>query len=205
MSVVDVMVLAILFFGIVGFWRGWLREVGALAGLLLSWLIVTALKGALVRLVNRLALIVVFTAKDGFDVAQPGTLIAQLKGEPLIDPAHTLAFAGVVVAVLALISYFASQRLVARPANASAQVLGALVGLVNGYLLAYLGFRYLAPGAALPGPTVLGNTTVSGVLGHYLTTLLVVGVVLVIAISLLSSQRLSGRGASRPAVDRGKN
>ena len=205
MNELAVMVVAIVAFGVIGFWRGWLREVGTLAGLLLSWLIVTALHDPLIGFVNRLALIWTFTLRGGFDVNQPGVLIAVLKRAPLVNSAHAATFAGLVLVVLALISYLAAQRFVTPPANPSAQVIGALVGLVNGYLLLYLIFHYLAPGAVLPVPGSLGNSTVSGTLGHYLTTLLVGGIVLVIAISLLSSARLSGRGTSRPQTGRGKS
>ncbi|HUX86201.1 MAG TPA: hypothetical protein VMW65_04290, partial [Chloroflexota bacterium] len=155
--------------------------------------------------VNRLGLIWTFTMRGGFDANQPGTLIAQLKRAPLVDSGHAATFAGVVLLVLAIISYLTAQRFVTQPTNLSSQVIGTLVGLVNGYLLLYLAFHYLAPGAALPIPGSFGEATISGTLGHYLTTLLVGGIVLIIAISLLSSGRLSGRSSSRPTTSRGKS
>lgn len=202
MSYSYVVVGALVACGIVGYQRGWLREVATLGGLLIAWLATLFLGEPAITVVNRLQLIIAFIARDGFDTTAPASLILDIRRHPLVAPSHADIFLGAFFAALALLAYAAASRFVRPEATTAARALGVLVGLVNGYVLAYLALRFLAPAArvGLTLPVTPSDSVNS--LGEYLPTLLVGGVVLAIAIALLSSKRAGT--SRRPAPQRAK-
>ena len=193
----------VLLFGLIGFWRGWLREVATLAGLLAIWLVLTSLGGTLIGLLNQQfakAAIVVnrsLSQLHSFSAASPA-----LPGQ-LVDPRHPHVFFGVSFVVATIIVFLATSRFVPAPSSFSAQLLGFFVGLANGYLITFLGFRYLALTVSLP---LLGWSSISiaGELGKYLTSVLLIGVLGTIGVALLSSRRLVRRDQPRPAPKRSR-
>jgi hypothetical protein len=191
-------------FAILGFRRGWLREIATLGGLLLAWLIVLALGGAFIAFANRLWLIARFTSQGGFDTTNPEALLDALRRAPLIDPRHPDVVQGVIFLALAGAAFFAANRFAPAATSPSARALGFLVGMATGYLVCYLGLRFLVPAArvGLALPASIGD--VSDSLGQYLPTLLLVGVVIAILIALLSSRRLGARSGGRAAAGRVK-
>ena len=191
-------------FGAVGFWRGWLQEIGFLAGLLIGWMAIVALGPGLVDVANRIHLMVGFAFQGGFDQLNPGPLLQDLRQSPLVDPRRPDAFLGAVFLVLAVLAFLAASHFVAPASNFAARVLGLMVGLANGYLLTYLIFRYLAPSAQLSLGGSLDASAVADMLGTYLSTVLIVGVLLAIGIALLSSRRISRAPGVRAATGRGR-
>ncbi len=188
----------------IGFWRGWLREIVTLAGLLVGWLILDSLGGLLIGFVNHMYLSVAFFVRDGVDSAQPVALIHALRATPLVEPRHPGIFFGVLMTAAALGAYFAATRFVA-PANGwSSQAIGTLVGLANGYIVTYLGFRFFAPTARLDLALAMNPNGIADSLGQFLPTVLIAGVVVAIAVALLSGRRLAPRGGPRPATGRSK-
>lgn len=204
MSLTYGVIAAVVLFGLLGFQRGWLRELPTLAGLLIAWLIVLVGSGSIVDFVNRADLILQFNLKDGFDAASPGALIQELRRSPLVDPRHPGAFAGILFCVLAVIAFVAASRFAPPAAGAASRGLGALLGVANGYLVAYLGLRYLIPTGRVGPVIAAGPGSIVDLLGQYLPTLLLVGVVLAIAIALLSSRRLGPRSSLRAMSGRAK-
>ena len=190
-------------FGVIGFWRGWLREVATLAGLLVSWMLLITLGETFIGLVNRLFLMAAFTLRGGFDARDPSLLLRELRQRPLVDPRHPDLFLGLLVLLLAAAAFAAANRLVARASGWSAQGLGALVGVANGYLIAYLSLHYLAPAQPAGLAPGVNAWSVAETLGQYLPTVLLVGVGLAVVIALISSRRLSGRSSPRPARSKG--
>jgi hypothetical protein len=187
-----------------GFWHGWLREATTLAGLLLTWSLVLFVGRALIGFLNRLYLILVFTVQGGFDSRAPGAMIDALRRSPPIDPRHPeLVFAVLFVALLA-VTYLGSFRYVARVDTLKGRLLGALVGLADGYLVVYLALRFVAPVLGL-GLQWSGFAVASAVLERNLTTLLVVGVCLIVGIALLSSSGGAGRGRGRAPAPRARS
>lgn len=198
-----VVAIVVLVFAGLGFWRGWLREAATLAGLLLSWSLVVFLGHALIDFLNRLFMILAFIVQDGFDARSPGALIEELRRNPPIDPGHPEAvFALLFVALLGL-TYLGTARYVARADGLRGRVLGALVGISDGYLVVYLFLRFVAPVLGL-GLEWSGFDVVSTVLERNLTTLLVVGVSLIVGIALLSSSGAPTKGRSRAPRIRGR-
>ena len=187
-----------------GFLRGWLREIATLGGLLVAWLCVTSLGGIVVGIVNRLALIARFTLEGGFDSPAPAGLLDLLRRTPVVDPRRADTFLGVLFVVLAIAAYVAASRFAPVSGAASGRALGALLGLANGYLVSYVGLRYLAPGARSGLDLALFPASLVDGLGRYLPTLLIAGVVITIAIALMSSRRGSSRGTSRIAPGRAR-
>jgi hypothetical protein len=187
-----------------GFRRGWLREIATLGGLLLAWLCVTTFGNMVINFVNRVVLIARFTVGGGFDSPTPGGLLDVLRKAPLVDPRHAETFLGIVFVFLAIVAFVAASRFAPPSGAASGRALGALVGLANGYLVSYVGLRYLAPSARSGLDLGFFSGSLVDGLGRYLPTLLIAGVVIAIAIALVSSRRGSGRGSSRVAPGRAK-
>jgi hypothetical protein len=197
-------ILAIVLFALLGFLRGWLREVATLGGLLLGWLIVLALGGAFVAIINRLVLIARFTALGGFDSASPGVLLETLRREPLIEPRHPDVVLGALFIVLAAAAFLAPLRFAPPVAAFSGRVLGVLFGLANGYLVCYLALRFLAPAARVGFAVPVLPSESELPLGQYLPTVLLVGVLLAIGLALLSSKRIGGKSSGRVAAGRAR-
>ncbi len=197
-------VALLIVFGAIGFWRGWLREVGTLAGLLLGWMIVIAAGEAFVNVTNRLYLMIAFILQDGFDARQPAALIQSLRRNPIVDPRHPDLFLGVVFAVLAVVAFVAASRYIAPATGWSSQALGSLVGVANGYLVTYLALHYFAPTARVRLPIWPGAGDAADALGRFLPTLLVAGVLFAIGVALLSSRRFPAKGSPRAAPGRTK-
>lgn len=195
----DVILGIILICGGVGVWRGWLREVATLAGMLLAWLILITAGGALVSVVNRLYVMAVFVGRGGFDSRQPGPLLLSLREHPLVDPRQPDVLFGVLFLILSAGVFLLANRYAAPVTGWSAQALGGLVGLANGYFFSYLSLHYLAPAQRVGLSAPLSASGVADALGRYLPTVLVAGVVVTIAIALLSSRRSPSRASVRPA------
>jgi hypothetical protein len=194
-NVAYLIVVVLVGFGALGVWRGWLREVATLAGLLVAWMAVVAVGGALIDLTNRVSLMVTFTLRGGFDSRAPDVLLQTLRQNPAVDPRRPELFLGLLFGALALLAFLAASRFAVPSRSLAGRALGALLGLANGYLVAYLGLRYFLPAARVNLPIVANAAQVDDVLGRYLSTLLVVGVIVAIGIALLSSGRLSARGS----------
>jgi hypothetical protein len=197
-------VAGIVVFGVLGFRRGWLREVATLGGLLLAWLIVLVLGAAFVAFVNRLWLIGRFTVLGGFDTTNPEVLLEYLRRAPLIDPRHPDVVLGLVFVFLTGAAFFAANRFAPAATAPSARALGFLIGMATGYLVCYLGLRFLVPAARLGLALPINVGDAADSLGQYLPTLLLAGVVIAIVIALLSSKRLGARSAGRAVAGRAK-
>lgn len=187
-----------------GFWRGWLREIGLTAGLLIVWLLLIVAGTGALGFVNRAYLTVRFVLAGGVDARQPDLLLQSLRARPLVDPRHPEVFLGIAFVVLAGTMFAATHRFIAPAGSRSAQLLGLLIGLANGYLVAYFAFHYFAPSAHIRLPLAMAVTDVADVLGANLATILIVGVVIAIAIALLSSRGSSAKSGPRPAATRSK-
>ncbi len=199
-----IVVAAIVLFAIVGFMRGWLREIATLAGLLGSWLAVLALGGAFVGFVNRVYLIARFIIAGGFDSSSPGIILDSLRREPLLDPRHPDIVLGLLFVVFAVASFAISTRFAPAASAASARALGLLVGVANGYLVSYLALRFLVPAARVGLAVPLNPGDAVDSLGRSLPTLLLAGVVVAIAIALVSSKRIGGKSVARVSPSRAK-
>jgi hypothetical protein len=191
-------------FAALGAWRGWLREVATLAGLLVAWLILILVGDRVVGAANQLVLMLRFTLAGGFDRVSADPLLRQLRLRPAIDPAHPDLFLAVLFGVLAIGVYVGVNRLVAGPTAQVGRALGAMIGVANGYLIAFLLLRYLAPAARLRLPLALPVAGLANQLGSYLPTILVAGVLLAIVIALVSSGHLGARTGRRTAPTRAR-
>jgi Colicin V production protein len=187
--------LALVTFGAIGLRRGWVRELASLGLVLLDWLIVFAFGLSIVDLLNRIALIVTFTWRGGFDAADPGGLLRALRSSPPIDRWHPEWLYLLIFGLGGAAAYALSNRLTAgadrAPGSAADAVLGGLIGAVNGYLLAYVGLGYLHGALRAPASEPLA------ILGGYATTLAVAVVAAAVAFALIASTRAPGLKAKR--------
>jgi len=189
--------LALLGFGALGFKRGWVRELATLGGLLLTWLFLALFGPTLVAWANKLGLIVAFTWRGGFDLADPAPVMRALRAQPAIDPWRPELFHLVLFAAGAFAAYRASGRLAGRPRVTAESVLGVLAGALNGYVLAYVVLDYLRIGQRLPGAFGLAGLDTVGVLGSNVATVAILVVVGAVGIALVSGLRGAGLGSRK--------
>ncbi|MBI2940786.1 MAG: hypothetical protein HYY04_10150 [Chloroflexi bacterium] len=194
---VAIVVLVLIGFGAVGFQRGWLREITTLGVLLLGWLILAALGWDIVLATNKAYLALQFTLVGGFDAVDANALLRQLRAQPLINPRSPDLFLAFLYVLAAAGGYYAGQRLAPPRRTLSTQALGALGGAVNGYLITYVLVRYASPEARLSVSFNLTTGTIADTLGQYLSALLLAGIILAIALALLSAIRVRGASGRR--------
>jgi hypothetical protein len=182
-------------FGAIGFFRGWRRETWVLGGLVFGWGVVLLAGRGLVVAVNRVHLMLAFAAGGGFEPSVDATvLLDQLRARPLVSAAQPDVLYLAVLAATAAFAYVLSARAAPEPSTITSQLLGAPVGLANGYLLVYALIRFAGP--ALLGESV--NPLARSVGQLVVPTLLVGGA----AVVLLVLQRLRlqlGLAGSRQA------
>ncbi len=192
--------VVILAFGVVGYIRGWVREVVSLAGLVFGWAVVLLAGQVLVLVVDRAYLVVVSTARGVFDSPDPGGILRPLRASPLVDPAHPDPLYAVVFALLVIAVYGLGTNSVPGPSGLRSQLLGIPVGLMNGYLLAYALLRFVAP--TLVGDDLAATTRL---VGQYVTPALGLGTAVVAGLVLASVRGKGGRArVGRPARARGR-
>ena len=187
--------VVVVVFGIIGFVRGWFREVVALAGLLLGWAIVLQIGQPIVALVNRVYLLGAFVAQGGLDAADPGALLRQLRASPLVEAAHPDLLFAVVFVVTVVAGYWLGSWRAPGPTGLASQVLGVLVGLIEGYLLSCFILQYAAP--ALVGKTFASTAELAG---RYLQPVIAAGVLVVAAAALYQLRGSARSGGGRAGV-----
>jgi hypothetical protein len=196
MYIVGVCIAAV---GVVGFLRGWRREVWVLGGLVLGWGLILLAGGWLVSAVNQAYLVATFTLVGGFDSKVDATvLLDQLRAHPLLGPGEPSLFFALVLALIVVIAYRLSYRNAPAPASFPAQVFGVPLGLANGYLLVYALVRYV-------GPTLFGQSidSIARALGQLVVPMLIVGASIVALLVLQSFRFLLGaNGGGRAARPR---
>ncbi len=184
--------VAVAVFGVLGFFRGWRREIWLLGGLVLGWSLVLLAGQSLADAVNRAYLMVAFALKGGFDSrVDPTILLDRLRSQPLVSLSHPDMLLLGVLALFGIVGYVLPNRLASGPESLTAQLYSIPLGLANGYLIVYGLLRFA-------GPAVLGasvNATVRTVGQAIIPTLLVGAAV----VCLLILQRLHlFSGFSRP-------
>lgn len=184
-------------FGILGYLRGWRREAIALAGLLVAWGLVVFAGRPMVWLVDRVWLVLGFAFGGGFDTADANGLLRDLRAHPLVDPTHPYPLYAVVFVALTIGAYYLGARY-ASPGDVVAGIIGALVGLLNGYLISCALLSYVAP--AFFGRDL---SAAAAVVGRYSTPALVLGAG-VVAVALIAVLRGRGSSSRRPARARGR-
>jgi hypothetical protein len=184
-------------FGVLGYTRGWRREVFTLGGLLVGWALVVFAGRPLIWFVDRCWLVLGFATGGGFDTTDANGLLRDLRAHPLIDPANPyMLYAATFVVVLGG-AYFLSTR-VAGSGGILSDLLGALIGLLNGYLVACALLVYVAP--AFVGRELASTTAL---VGRYSTPALALGAG-VVAMALIVVLRGRGAGSGRPTRARGR-
>ena len=191
--------IAVIAFGVLGFFRGWRREAWLLGGLVLGWSLVLLAGRSLLDAVNRGHLMTNFALEGGFD---PGTdasvLLVRLRDHPLISPSSPDLLLLCVLALIAVGSYLLGNRMASGPESVTAQALGVPIGLANGYLIVYALLRFA-------GPALLGDSVAptARTVGQAVIPMLLLGAA---AVCLLILQRLrllpSSARAGQPARSR---
>jgi len=181
-------VIAIVAFGLIGFWRGWKREVISLA---------FALTGVLFLLLNggnTLAQVVFvkmpIVIHDIFSSGPPPVVTKPDSGQVLI--VTMITFVGIVV-----LGYIIGNRAFPNKNLAPGErLLGVLPGLVTGYfLINYISNTF----ANNPLITVGFGTPTQNIVTNYVPLLIVVAIVAVVAGLIASrAKKPGGGGAAKP-------
>jgi len=179
-------VFAIVAFGVIGFWRGWRREVISLA---------FALTGVLFLLLNggdALAqLAFVKTPIVIHDIFSSGPMTTPSKPDPTAVLIVTLITFVVIVVTGYIIGNRAFPGKTLTPAE---RLLGVLPGLVTGYfLITYIANIF----SKSPLITVGFGTPTQNVVTNYVPLLIIVAIVVVVA-GLIASRAKKPGGAAKP-------
>lgn len=203
MTEIYVGIAGVLIFAGIGFQRGWLQEVATLGGLLAGWATTLIAGPAVLGLANRLGLMIRFSLAGGFDSTEPAGILRELRETPLIDPAKPGVLLCFLFVALAAASYYAASRWIDGAATTTSRILGVLVAIGNGVVLVYPVLGFLAPIVRSGPADLLVLNPITIILGDYLLSVLLLGVVLAIGIALISSGRIGKRavpgGSRRPA------
>ncbi len=140
----DIITLILAIFAFVGIMRGWYKEgitslfVAALA--ILVWK--PAVANKIINLINAIIRLVLtfFKANLSLDPAQLSTAASSV--QPIIDPASFKLYVVITVALL-IASYFVGEASFKGKVTPLGRVLGGLLGLFNGFVIASLVKQYL--------------------------------------------------------------
>lgn len=188
--------LALGLFALIGFRRGVHRELISLIGIGLGMLIANGMTAALTPTVNHYYRMLQFAVKGGLSAPDPTAAWAASQSAPaLIRTTTQQQTLGVAIfAVVALIFVGIGQWRGAPPRSFGLRVLGVLMGLINGFLVA----RFLTPVlfAAPRALIALPSGEVQAALNNSQTIAFVIlfFVLVLIALGLYSASGSKGRG-----------
>jgi len=127
----------LLIFGWIGFKRGVRAELGTLALILGTQILMDRKGDLLVDWINKLYRAFLFAFKGGLGADDPGAVFAAVrKAPPLISQDFQPHFSVAVTVAAVVLAYIVIGRL--RPFVGKASFLGGLLGLINGYLVIHL-------------------------------------------------------------------
>lgn len=185
-------------FALLGFRRGVHRELITLIGMGLGMLAANALAGPMIPSVNRLYRMVRFALSGGLSAPDPTVAWSQAQTAPdLIRTAAQQQTLGLLVFLFVVTLFvIGGQIWGAKPRSLLLRVLGALMGLINGYLVA----RFLTPVLfatpraviALPSGEVQARLSDTETLAFVI--LFFVGVIITLGLYSASGRSRGGQG-----------
>ncbi len=192
------MALLLGLFALVGFRRGVHRELITLIGIGLGMLAANAFAGRLIPGVNRLYRMVRFALGGGLSAADPTAAWGQAQAAP--DLIHTVTqqqtLGLVVFLFIVLLFFIGGQIWGAKPRSPLLRLLGVLMGLINGYLVARFltPILFAAPKAliALPSGEVQARLSDAETLAFVI--LFFVGVIITLGLYSASGKSRGGQG-----------
>ncbi len=130
-------VFVALIFGYIGYQRGILRELFAAPAILLAPTLGPWLGQVLKPWINRCYRLILFARFGGLATDDLGSVMAKVrKVPPLISTPADAVRAGVVCFLLVILSgYLIGEWRIKGPKDRATRLLGALIGIVNGYVL----------------------------------------------------------------------
>lgn len=185
-------------FALVGFRRGVHRELISLVGMGLGMLAANALTGPLIPSVNRFYRMARFALGGGMSAADPTVAWRQAQAAPdLIRTAAQQQTLGLVVFLFVVLLFIIGGQIWgAKPRSLLLRVLGALMGLINGYLVARFltPVLFAAPRAliALPSGEVQARLTDTETLAF--AVLFFVGIIIALGLYSASGKSRGGQG-----------
>lgn len=191
---VAIIITSLFVFGLLGYWRGWIREITGLGVIAVSWLLLQALGTTIAGWVNQAYVVLAFTIRGGFDSNDPGWVLRSARLGAPIDVARPEAFYGILLLVAASMAFAIGGRKIAPPRRLVDQILGAMAGLVNGYAILYLVSGLLAREDRLGTPVVTILRGLEQTLEQYLTSVFIGAVTVLIVAALAGSTRLPFQG-----------
>jgi hypothetical protein len=191
---VAIIVGALFLFGLLGYWRGWLREITSLGVIAVSWLLLQVLGTTVVGWVNQAYVILAFTIRGGFESSDPNWVLRSARLGVPIEVSRPEAFYGLLLLIVAGVTFAIGGRKIAPPRRLVDQVLGAMAGMLNGYAVLYLVSGLLASERRLGMPIVTILRGLEQTLEQYLTSVIIGAVTVLVIAALAGSTRLPFQG-----------
>jgi hypothetical protein len=185
-------------FALVGFRRGVHRELISLVGIGLGMLVANGLTSSLVPSVNRYYRMLQFARGGGLSAADPTAAWSATQSAPnLIRTTSQQQTLGMAIFLLVALAFIVvGQIWGARPRSLGLRLLGLLMGLINGFLVARFltPILFAAPRAliALPSGEVQARLTDSQTIAFAI--LFFVGVIIALGLYSASGRNRGGQG-----------
>lgn len=180
-----------------GAWRGWLRVVTGAVVMVCVWLGLQVAGHVVVVAANDAYTAAMFTIAGGFDAQDANSTLRAIRASAPVDVARPETFYGALVFITLGLVYAVEQRFVVGPARWTDRALGAVAGLIDGYVVLFIGARVLSVDGRVVPTLVPMYTQVWHVLGQYIATVVVVAVVVIIAAAVAGTSRTPRRARSR--------
>ncbi|HLZ81618.1 MAG TPA: CvpA family protein [Ktedonobacteraceae bacterium] len=177
--------IAILAFGIVGFQRGWRREVVSLAFTLTGILFLTFGSQGLAEFVYIHLPRALSTLTTGIPGIQPATSI------PPDDPRVAIA-AAITFLLFIILGFLVSNRVAQKPAGTSEKLFGVIPGIIGGYAIMTFLSKALTNSSLLRFDVY---TPDQRLIGSYLLVIFII-IVVVVVLALISASVKKSGGAS---------
>lgn len=193
-----VLALVLAAFAGLGFVRGWAREAVAVGGVIVAWNISARFGDAILQYLNRLARSILFVLNGGIESTDPTALVRSLNETQLADLQQPQVPLAILFATLVIIVYMLTVRFIRARATLLGKIGGSLIGMLNGFLIAFVLLQAPSLQSKLIVSVSLPATGVLSFVEQYTPGLLValVGIVIVFALftSLRAARQRKGPG-----------
>lgn len=132
LQIVIALLLYLLLFGSIGYWRGSLRELIVLIVTLGGYLILRQYEGTVIRLINLFGKFSQFALAGGLGGDNPEAILLLRDAPDIVGEEQTETVVFIIWVIILLLTYWLTSRFVRSPRNRS-DAMAFLLGIFNGF------------------------------------------------------------------------